>query len=336
MILGGNELTLRELAGLYAALANGGQWHALRSRMDDAVSAPVSLVSPEAAFLVLDMLRQHARPDRGQRGDVSVAWKTGTSYGFRDAWTMGVVGPYVVGVWVGHFDGRSDPALVGREAAAPLFFELVDSLNVATARPAPDRTLNVRRVKVCAPTGDLASEHCPRVASSWFIPGVSPITTSRVHRAVDLDAQTGARACESSSDTVAAVYEYWPSDMRNVLARAGIALRLPPAWNAGCAVADATDFGQAPDIRSPVAHLVYQVRPGGADKIPLSAAAEADAKELFWFVGGALIARTRPDEAALWPARVGRHEVAVVDDLGRSSRRVIEVALAPSVAMVRR
>ncbi len=81
------------------------------------------------------MLRHNPRPDEdgtlAVRTRWPVAWKTGTSWGFRDAWTAGIVGPYVLVVWIGDFRGKSNPSFVGVEAAAPLFFRIADALNLA-------------------------------------------------------------------------------------------------------------------------------------------------------------------------------------------------------------
>ncbi len=84
--------------------------------------------------MTLDMLRSAPRPDDAfaqRRSSVPVAWKTGTSWGFRDAWTAGVFGPYVLVVWVGNFDGSGNPAFVGVQAAAPLFFRIVDAIGAS-------------------------------------------------------------------------------------------------------------------------------------------------------------------------------------------------------------
>src|SRR5207244_654691 len=98
---GGVEVTMEELSGLYAMLANGGVERPLRFRSGAAPASPVRLLSPEASFAVLDMLRTNPRPseDAGTAHitrRIRVPWKTGTSYGFRDAWAVGVVGPYVL------------------------------------------------------------------------------------------------------------------------------------------------------------------------------------------------------------------------------------------------
>jgi len=135
--LGGSEITMQELAGLYAMLANDGVLKPLRMQRGPGQMSPtagVRLISPEAAFITLDMLRRNPRPDGGvaaMRADWPIAWKTGTSWGFRDAWSAGVVGPYVLVVWIGNFNGAGNPAFIGADAAAPLFFRIADALKLA-------------------------------------------------------------------------------------------------------------------------------------------------------------------------------------------------------------
>ena len=133
LVLGGGEVTAQELAKLYALLANRGELRPLRMQLNETESTPVRLLSEEASFITLDMLRQHRRPGDtlAQRSSsLPVYWKTGTS-GFRDARSVGIFGPYVLVVWEGNFDGRGNNALVGAEAAAPLFFNIIDSVNAS-------------------------------------------------------------------------------------------------------------------------------------------------------------------------------------------------------------
>ncbi|MDO9354184.1 MAG: penicillin-binding protein 1C, partial [Solirubrobacteraceae bacterium] len=105
LTLGGGEVSMQELATLYAMLANGGQLKPLAHTLSNTPPATQRLLSAEAAYITLDMLQANPRPDTGQRAFPKVAWKTGTSWGFRDAWTAGVFGRYVLVVWVGNFDG---------------------------------------------------------------------------------------------------------------------------------------------------------------------------------------------------------------------------------------
>ncbi|MFX7140029.1 hypothetical protein ABTH88_19085, partial [Acinetobacter baumannii] len=93
--------------------------------------------------------------------------KTGTSWGFRDAWTAGTFGPYVLVVWIGNFDGSGNPACVGVQAASPLFFEMVDAVLAQQpdlAEPLRRAPANLARVEVCAASGDLPNVDCPQRA----------------------------------------------------------------------------------------------------------------------------------------------------------------------------
>jgi len=330
MVLGGNEVTMHELVTQYAMLANGGRLREIRTRLDDLdTHGDRRLMSAEASFLVLDMLRDSPRPDAigvpGRGGTVPIAWKTGTSYAFRDAWTVGVLGPYVLAVWVGNFDGSANPAFVGRSAAAPLFLEIADALSAgldaARYGREPDTDLNVRKVDVCAATGDLPGRYCPRIEKAWFIPGVSPIRVSDVHRAIRVDTDTGLRVCSfSPGNTTTAIYEFWPSDILDLYRRAGISIKRPPAWDAGCEPGAREAAGLPPRISSLSAGVTYHVRRSRADdeRIPLAATTDSDVKQLYWFVDDQYISTVGRDETAFWHAAPGEHRVLAVDDLGRS------------------
>src|SRR5258708_4791143 len=168
LALGGGEVTMEELVTLYAALANGGILRPLRRTMDTPSTAGTRVLSAEAAFVTLDMLKDNPRPDQGSLDDASaqevpVYWKTGTSYGFRDAWSVGIFGPYVLAVWVGNFDGEGNPSFVGIQAAAPLFFRIVDSIRAQQGRlPGSMRSVpyDLRRIEVCAVSRQMPVPHC--------------------------------------------------------------------------------------------------------------------------------------------------------------------------------
>src|SRR6266571_2221874 len=132
--LGGAEIKIEELVRLYASLANNGDLRPLRRKASDPVSTRGhQIVTPEAAFLTLEMLNV-PRPEINYADSSNVApifWKTGTSHGFHDAWSIAVFNHYVLAVWIGNFDGRPNPAFVGRAAAAPLLFQIIDSLRAS-------------------------------------------------------------------------------------------------------------------------------------------------------------------------------------------------------------
>jgi penicillin-binding protein 1C len=336
LVLGGGEVTMEEVARLYALLANDGELHALRWREADAKDEGVRLLSAEAAFVTRDMLHHNPRPDSaggawgGADAGPPVAWKTGTSWGFRDAWTAGIVGPYVLVVWVGNFDGAGDPSLVGLEAAAPLFFSIVDGLRAAKvdlAEPAHTGPLQLKRVAVCRASGDLPNADCPQRGMTWFLPGKSPIRVSQVHRAIAIDRRSGRPACGPfDPETMRReVYEFWPSDLARVFAQAGIPRRAPPA---GSACATAAVDGTPPRITSPWRATRYTLRLSRPDQRQLSLAAtvDADVERVFWFAGDSYLGTSRAGVPMAWtPDRAGQWRLSVVDDHGRDDSRVVDV-----------
>lgn len=346
LVLGGGEVTMEELARLYAMLSNDGLMRPLRWRQEDAQVGGTAMLSAEAAFVARDMLLHNPRPDLHFTGGLRrqpVAWKTGTSWGFRDAWSVGIVGPYVLAVWLGNFDGSGNPALVGLDMAAPLFFSIVDGLRAANLEPGtlpgqplpePPRRwpLNLKRVEVCKASGDLPNAWCPQRAWTWFIPGKSPIRTSTVHRAIAVDIATGRAACGpfDPARMRMQVFEFWPSDLMQAFAQAGIPRRRPPA-NADCADLADVGIGDPPRIQSPLRSTAYVLRLSKpeASAIELRATVDADVSRVFWFADGSYIATTAAGVSGQWiPTREGRFRLSAVDDHGRADSRPVQVTVA--------
>jgi penicillin-binding protein 1C len=286
LALGGLDLTMEELAGLYAMLANGGVlkpiWFTSGSSpmrepqqdVDRALEnrASTRLLSPEASYLVLEMLRTNPRPSNDFTlsqvpAGPAIPWKTGTSYGFRDAWAIGIVGPYVLGVRIGNFDGTPNANFVGRDAAGPLFFDIVDALRARgpLEEPIVHGALNLKKVKVCALSGQLPGPYCTRLKDTWFIPGKSPIATCQIHRAVTINARTGMRGClGETAPTITQVYEFWPSDLEKLFRTASVPRRTPPPIDPNCG--DVGSHGFAPAISSPARGITYSTDQARAAK----------------------------------------------------------------------
>ncbi|MFL9875129.1 penicillin-binding protein 1C [Paraburkholderia megapolitana] len=336
LVLGGGEVSMQELAAMYAMLANRGVLRPLRLNAADPAVEGKRLLSAEASFMVMDMLRQHLRPDEttgAQPSHLPVYWKTGTSWAFRDAWTAGSFGPYVLIVWVGNFDSTSNPAFVGVDAAAPLFFQIVDSVEAEhpdLVEPVRRGKLNVKRVQICLASGDLPNQWCPQKGWTWFIPGTSPIRVSTVHRPMVIDDATGLPACPpyAGKRTHEEVYEFWSSDLQQVFAEAGIPRRKPPQ-NPACTGAGAPD-DDPPQITSPLRGSEYTMRltRTGDTRIALKATADASVHTLYWFVNNGYVGRAALGDALYWqPATAGNYRVRVVDDHGRNDERPLTVGL---------
>ncbi|MEO6922121.1 MAG: penicillin-binding protein 1C [Collimonas sp.] len=339
LALGGGELTMEELARLYLMLASDGVLRPLHYERTAAAQTPGHpppedsnrLLSAEAAFITMQMLQTNPRPDTGEPGIPAIAWKTGTSWGFRDAWSAGVFGNYVLLVWVGNFDGSGNPAFVGVQTAAPLFFKIVDSMRaqrmdskIVTLKAPPNAT----RVEVCRASGDLPNALCKDRVQTWFIPGKSPIKISNLHREVKIDTRSGLATCADGPYTRTEVFEFWPTDMQRLFREAGMPRRQPPTpanCNGQESVAE-----DGPAIVSPNAGAIYTLQLSKMTPISLRANATASQDMLFWFANGGLIGKARAADSLGWlPAAPGNYQLRAIDQEGRADGREIEVEFVP-------
>jgi penicillin-binding protein 1C len=327
LALGGFGISPEQLARLYAALADDGISKPLvLSQSKAAVSTGRPLLSAQARFLVLDMLRGAADlgiDDGFSRNDPSVAYKTGTSHGFRDAWAAGVRGDHVLVVWLGNFNGRGNNALVARKCAVPLMFDLFARLHL------PEKPVvapaGVRQVELCAISGGLPGPWCRQHSSGWFIPGVSPISLCQLHREILVDGVTGKRVARDDGrpGLRREVHEFWPPDMLELFRRAGLPRRVPPMPENGTDTLAGLDHGEAPRIISPLAGRIYQ--PDAQSVIPLKANAAPGVTSFYWFSGDAFIGSCAPGATLAWKAPPGDHKLRLLDDHGRAAETSLRV-----------
>lgn len=334
LVLGGGEVTAQELAKLYAMLANRGELRTLRLREDDPQMSGFRLLSEEASFMTLDILRQHRRPgdSLAQRSSsLPVYWKTGTSWGFRDAWSAGIFGPYVLVVWQGNFAGQGNDAFIGVEAAAPLFFNIIDSIVASyphLQEPYHHFPPQMKQVEICLPSGNLPTQWCQQRGKSWFIPGKSPITVDSVYRPVRIDNLSGKVACPpwDTANSHTEVMEFWPSDLAAVFASAGLPKRKPPEG----ACLPGTVAGLPPRITSPMKNTTYTLRQSQRrrEHISLSAVTDADSRTLYWFVDDIYLGSSAGQDLLDWrPTQPGVYRIRAVDDRGRADSRQLKVEI---------
>ncbi len=327
-------------AGLSSASESGDREQAThRSRLPE--GGVHRLLSPEAAFLTLEMLGQIPRPGMsGTQPNDAIFWKTGTSQGFRDAWTVAVFDRYVLAVWVGNFSGKGNPAFVGRTAAAPLLFQIVDALRAnGYARPTrhePPPNANLRQVEFCAVSGELPTDACPHRIRGWFIPGVSPISQCQIHREVLIDVASGLRvnAGDGTRAVRREVFEFWPSDLLALFAEAGLPRRTPPPFLPPSGVETLARRGHPPQITSPKRNLVYSLgESSNSDRaLSLRAETEPDVKRIYWFAGRTFLGTSDRDTPLSWKPQPGSYKLIALDDHGRSDTCAVTFASAETSA----
>jgi penicillin-binding protein 1C len=307
LALGGAEVSLEEVAMLYTGLIapEGGK----------------PALSPAARWLVLDALRGN---EPGAPG--GLAWKTGTSHGFRDTWACGVMGEWVLCVWVGNFDGKPMPGLFARYTAAPLLFQTITRLGLRGK--IPPRPPDVASVELCGDSGALAGAHCPHRTHGNFIAGVSPIDVCSVHRQILLD-ENGRRVAltDGRPGLRRVVAEFWPAQRLEQFRRAGLPRKEPPQLARDDT---ARDSGTPPRIVSPQNALTYVLHVGDTAKnsIPLEADAAAEAREIHWFAGAHYLGASAPSHPLMWKAAPGRWMIQAVDDSGRVAKTSVTIVAA--------
>ena len=335
LILGAGEVTLLDLTNLYATLAEGGRHRPAVWRRDAGggegskrrrPTVPDPLFSAEAAWLVTDILTDLRRPDLPAswdlaRGVPAVAWKTGTSFGHRDAWALGFSARLTIGVWVGNFDGRAVEGISGSEDAGPLLFDLFRALDPGGAGPRRPAALDVAPIEVCALSHQLPGPFCPQRITIPALPGRSRPGICTLHRRALVDAVDGsllAGDCVGRRPHRWALLRVDPPELVAWWRAAGQPVPELPRTSPGCSGVAA---GTPPSIVSPDAATPYRIRrdaPLGDQRIPLTARADAGSRRLYWYQDGLLVASAPPSDLLFVTPSPGVHRLVVTDDSGRS------------------
>lgn len=343
LILGGAGVTLEDMVGAYRALAAGGL--AGRPRLTpDAPREEMRVMSEGAAWIVRDILEGGGHPDRpfveAGRGGPRLAWKTGTSFGFRDAWAVGVAGRHALGVWIGRPDGTPNPGFFGANVAAPLLKDIAAALPPG-ATPARDRPASVQPVAICWPLGTRADDTpaplCHRRRSAWSLAGAVPPTRpdridgSSLRQTILTDPATGLRTlsgCKSDArHDRAHEIARWPVQLQPWLAGWLPADQRMPDWQPGCAPA-----GGAPAATLRIVGLAEgsRLRPAPNQRhVSLQLQVRGAQGALYWLLDGR---RVQPGAGGkLLLDEPGEHRLTVMDVEGRHHSVAFTLDPAPGV-----
>ena len=334
--LGGAEVSMLELADIYATMANLGQRRAIKFETNAPDTEYGQILSPEAFFMTLDMLGHQSIPTKKIPFAKSAPrplrhyWKTGTSSSYRDAWTAGIFGDFVLIVWVGNFDGTPNNAFSGARAAAPIYFALANSVidyYAHIGKPVSDNNfmksdLNIISLDMCEIGGNIAGPYCPQKTASYFIPGKSPITRNSVHRMIPIDNKTGLRACNADPKTThMAVYEFWGGEYLDMFRRAGIKRKTPPAFMPDCALDATSDEAATPMIVFPISDTKIVIT---SDKdfepIGIMGIAATNNSRILWFLDDTALGHTNTGETLEYNVPIGEHTLRAIDTNGTTTQ----------------
>jgi penicillin-binding protein 1C len=342
LILGGAEATLWDVTQAYAELADtargsGGDvrelvWLRTQDRLARSGARPRPL-SIGAAWLTQQALLEVTRPaDEANWKRFAdsrlIAWKTGTSWGLRDAWAVGSTTGHTVGVWVGNANGTGVPGLTGSTAAAPLLFALHDNLPRSPWYAMPMGAL--KRLHTCADDGYLANDLCP--PAEVMVPQRSHFDRQTpYHQLVHLDARSALRVNADCVEVASMTHKPWfvlPPTIEYYYRMQHGDYRPLPGWHAGCreqadeGARDVMEF-LYPDTGGKI--YVPVELDGSRGRAVLEVVHREPRAQLYWHLDDDYVGRTELRHQLAVDLPPGMHRVTVVDAEGRRLTREFEV-----------
>ena len=341
LILGGGETSLWELAGAYASLSrvlnsynreqkyfmesyhlpllvSGGEIETEKTENSD---PPLTASS---VWLTYEALKRVNRPE-GEAGwqyfssSRNLAWKTGTSFGFRDAWAVGTTPEYVIGVWVGNAGGEGRPGLTGLTAAAPVLFDLVNIMGTTGwfKEPAEEMTI----IKVCSLSGFRAGPDCPETEEVAACINGLRSDACPYHKIVHLDKNRMMQVtadCYPAGDIMNEPWFILPPAMEYFYRQKHPEYRVLPSPAPGC----------NGDKSIPVMEFIYpspgikifipRDQTGLLTRVIPEIAHRNPSKKTFWHLDEEYIGTTRFINQVEFLAGAGEHVITVVDEDGNS------------------
>lgn len=344
LILGGTAVRLDALTAAYTALADEGQVAPLRYTTD-APLIPRHLLSPGTAWILREVLASNTQDGelpftaRALRG--RIAFKTGTSYGYRDAWALGTQGPITIGVWIGRPDGTPLPGSYGAVSALPLLFQLQAALPRAVREPAPmPRPDSVSEATICWPGSQAPDPErpqlCQRRRQAWVLDGVIPPTLPDPNATADagyrlplwVDA-AGRRRHPGCLDAGSRRVDWprWPVLAWPWLSPALRAVSEPPPWSAACV--PPVEGRAELYIRGVRPGAVLRALPGSPEPLTLRVEALGSSLPMRWLLNDRLVAQARGSSPVLLQLETeGPQRLLVIDAAGRHAALEFRVQVA--------
>jgi penicillin-binding protein 1C len=340
MVLGGCGTSLEELTGLFSAFANEGVYERPQYVRDkeegqggkrvDQGRKRVQVLSKAASYMISDILSQVNRPDfplnwQATERMPKIAWKTGTSYGRRDAWSIGYNQHFTVGIWVGNFSAQGVPELSGANTATPLLFKIFNTIdyNSDAGWFAPPEDCSLRQV--CSISGLPPSSYCTNVVLDHFIPLVSSTTTCQHMKEVKVSIDSSISFCNDCAPAAGYIKKLYPviaPEMQAYYEANSIAYQKIPPHNPEC---EKIFKGEAPNITSPLNGNEYFISKKDPEPLQLSATAGNDVTKLYWYINDRFYKATGVHEKQFFMPMEGAVKISCTDDKGRNRNIRISV-----------
>jgi len=323
LILGGCGTTLEELTGLFSAFANDGIYFAPSFIQSDSIYNKVNVISPAANFMINEILSKVNRPDFPLNWTATermpkIAWKTGTSYGRKDAWSIGYNKNYTVGIWTGNFSGVGVADLSGANIATPLLFKIFNTIDYDSDEEwfTQPRDCDIRQV--CSETGLIPSEHCTSLTSDYFIPLISSSKVCSNWQEIMISPDEKISYCKSCAPQTGYKkkwYKIIEPDMQAWFEENRIAYQKIPAHNPNC---ELIFKGAAPSITSPVNGTEYLINKKDREPLQLICKTANDVTKVYWYINNKFYKSSNAGEKQFFVPEEGPVKISCTDDKGRN------------------
>jgi penicillin-binding protein 1C len=323
MVLGGCGATLEELTGLYSIFANEGKYFKPNFIQTEDKPGGKKILSPAAAFMINEILTKIDRPDfplnwQSTEHMPKIAWKTGTSYGRRDAWSIGYNKKYSVGVWVGNFSALGVPELTGANVATPLLFKIFNTLDYDADREWFSKPEDCDIRLVCSETGMEPAEHCTHTVSDYFIPLVS--STVKCNNTLEVmlspdEKISYCRVCMPSAGYKKKMIKAIPAEMQHYFEDKRIAYDKVPPHNPSC---EKIFREEGPTITSPRNGSEYLVSRKNPEPLALSCYSGNDVSKVYWYINNQFYKSADANTKQFFIPQEGPVKISCTDDKGRN------------------
>jgi penicillin-binding protein 1C len=329
LILGGCGASLEELTALFSVFANNGVYISPQYTQD-AVSQRVQIVSNEAAFLITEALSKVNRPDFPLNWTATermpkIAWKTGTSYGRRDAWSIGYNTNYTIGVWCGNFSGVGVTELSGANTATPLLFKIFNTIDYDSNADwyTPPKGCDLRQV--CSETGLPPSSHCTNLIGDYFFPLISSTQICGHLQEVKVSSDSAVSYCEGCAPAngyIKKMYKVTATELQEYFAANGTPYQIIPQHNPSC---ERIFKGDGPGITFPQNNAEYFISKINPEPLQLTASVPTDVSKIYWYINDRFYKATNRGEKQFFVPDEGINKISCSDDKGRSKTISITV-----------
>lgn len=347
LILGGAETTLWEITGVYASLSrtlkhydtNDGNYSSddirplnyyAKTQSKDIFSSDKGLLSAASIWLTYKSLLEVNRPE-GEAGwnlfssAKKIAWKTGTSFGFRDAWAIGTTPEYVVAVWAGNATGEGRPGLVGVQAAAPVMFDIFNKLPNTTWFNKPvDEMIEVA---VCEKSGHRMGQFCESADTIWIPKAGLSTEVCPYHKIIHLDSDEQYRVSSNCYSTDQMVHKSWfvlPPVQEYYYKSRNPAYKTLPPFKEECMSQDQKAMDLIYPNHGIKLYLPVQLD-GKIGKIVMEAVHKNSKAQIFWHLDNNYIGLTEGIHQIGISPEEGKHVLTLVDNTGNEISRRFEV-----------